>query len=259
MRLVLHFFNAAAASVGAFRRQQRFCTDRRAYVIQAAENYTFPQAWGHAVIPALSQLFSFFCQLLICTICITVGKSWYYYPLQIVTIFCALIQFLPPKEIRPGVFKNEFEGKTKKLKRKFPLFGGIFESLPLNYNFLVMQYWNSTFFLTKDIHGLFPQHAFSGAILFFVCHEVLSFQCARACVKSVSSAGFYVLSLSLSLSPFFYLSLTLFFWALTPLHNAKCPLRSSQVFMSEIMKSRHPSLADRPVSVYSPWQEPAAR
>ena len=41
-----------------------------------------------------------------------------------------------------------------------------------------------------------------------------------------------------SLSPFFYLSLTLFFWALTPLHNAKCPLRSSQVLMSEIMKSR---------------------
>ena len=56
------------------------------------------------------------------------------------------------------------------------------------------------FFLAKDIHGLFPQHAFSGAILFFVCHEVLSFQCARACVKSVSSAGFYVLSLSFFLS-----------------------------------------------------------
>ena len=64
MGLVLHFFNAAAASVGAFRRQQRFCTDRRAYVIQAAENYTFPQAWGHAVIPALSQLFSFFANIL---------------------------------------------------------------------------------------------------------------------------------------------------------------------------------------------------
>ena len=54
--------------------------------------------------------------------------------------------------------------------------------------------------------------------LFF--HEVLSFQCARACVKSVSSAGFYVLSLSLSL--FLHLSNSLF-WALTPLHNAKCP------------------------------------
>ena len=64
---------------------------------------------------------------------------------------------------------------------------------------------------------------------------------------------------SLSLSPFFYLSLTLFFWTLTPLHNAKCPLRSSQVVMSEIMKSRHPDFVDRPVSVYSPWQEPAAR
>ena len=89
---------------------------------------------------------AFFCQLLHCTIYITVGKSWYYYPLQIVTIFCALIQFLPLKEIRPIAFKNEFEGKTKKRKRKFPLFGGIFESLPLNYNFLVMQYWNSTFF-----------------------------------------------------------------------------------------------------------------
>ena len=146
MRLVLHFFNAAAASVGAFRRQQRFCTDRRAYVIQAAENYTFPQAWGHAVIPALSQLFSFFCQLLLCTIYITVGKSWYYYPLQIVTIFCALIQFLPLKEIRPIVFKMNLREKLKKLKREFPLFAGIFESLPLNYNFLVMQYWNSTFF-----------------------------------------------------------------------------------------------------------------
>ena len=172
-----------------------------------------------------------------CTIYITVGKSWYYYPLQIVTIFCALIQYLLLKEIRPIVFKNEFLGKTKKMEKEVSSFWrNIWIStfkLQLPCNAILEFYF---FFLTKDIHGLFLQHAFSGAILFFVCHEVLSFQCARACVKSVSSAGFYVLSLSLS--PFFYLSLTLFFWALTPLHNAKCPLRSSQVLMSEIMKSR---------------------
>ena len=119
---------------------------------------------------------------------ITAGKSWYYYPLQ---------------------------------KRNFPLHGGIFETLPLNYNFLVLQYWNSNFFCNKRHTWSFPATHFFGAILFFVFHEVLSFQCARACVMSVSSAGFYVLSLSLSL--FLHLSNSIF-WALTPLHNAKCPL-----------------------------------
>ena len=89
---------------------------------------------------------AFFCQLLHCTIYITVGKSWYYYPLQIVTIFCALIQFLPLKKFAPLFLRMNLREKLKKWKRKFPLFGGIFGSLPLNYNFLVMQYWNSTFF-----------------------------------------------------------------------------------------------------------------
>ena len=138
---------------------------------------------------------AFFCQLLHCTIYITVGKSWYYYPLQIVTIFCALIQYLLLKEIRPIVFKNEFLGKTKKMEKEVSSFWrNIWIStfkLQLPCNAILEFYF---FFLAKDIHGLFPQHAFSGAILFFVCHEVLSFQCARACVKSVSSAGLCVLS-----------------------------------------------------------------
>ena len=210
---------------------------------------------GAAVTPALSQLFSFFCQLLICTICITVGKSWYYYPLQIVTIFCALIQFLPLKEIRPIAFKNEFEGKTKKLKRKFPLFGGIFESLPWNYNFLVMQYWNSTFFFNKRHPWSLPATRFFWCnIVFCLPRGVIFPMCPRLRQECLKCRFLCTLSLLFSIS----LELS-FFWALTPLHNAKCPLRSSQVVMSEIMKSRHPDLVDRPVSVYSPWQEPAAR
>ena len=107
---------------------------------------------------------------------ITAGKSWYYYPLQ---------------------------------KRNFPLYGGIFETLPLNYNFLVMQYWNSTFFCNKRHPWSLP------ATHFFWCNIVFCFstRCYLSNVPApasrVSQVPVSMYSLPLSLS--FCISLTLFF------------------------------------------------
>ena len=99
---------------------------------------------------------------------ITAGKSWYYYPLQ---------------------------------KRNFPLHGGIFETLPLNYNFLVLQYWNSNFFCNKRHTWSFPATHFFGAILFFCFPRGVIFpMCPRLRQECLKCRFLCTLSLPLPLS-----------------------------------------------------------
>ena len=107
---------------------------------------------------------------------ITAGKSWYYYPLQ---------------------------------KRNFPLHGAgylklylqITTSLYCNMGILI-------FFVTKDIHGLFLQHTFLVQYCFlFSTRCYLSNVPAPASRVSQVPVSMY----SLSPSPSFCISLTLFF------------------------------------------------